>query len=141
VVVSFNNRERALPKGVMRIYTRDNAGEAKFLGENAIDHTPAGSEVAVKIGEAFDVTVERTLVESKKLPSDGGTRYSMSYTFRNAKAAPVTVELRQNGMWQTVKIEEESLKSRRIDAETVGWSIPVPAHGETVLTFTALARS
>jgi hypothetical protein len=135
VVLNFTNRERALPKGTIRVYMRDAAGEAKFLGENSIDHSPAGSEMAVKIGEAFDVTVQPTL-EASETVSTRKTRYSMSYTFRNAKSVPVTVEFRQGGFWRDVEVDKESQKSRRIDANTLGWSVPVPAEGETVLTFT-----
>jgi hypothetical protein len=89
----------------------------------------------VKIGEAFDVTVQPTLVTSEKI-SKSRTRYTMSYLLRNAKPEPVMVELRQDGLWRGGKVETESLPSRRIDAGTLGWSVPVPANGETTLTFT-----
>lgn len=135
VVLNFSNKTRALPAGTMRVYMRDASGEPKFVGENSIDHTPAASEVALKIGEAFDVTVQPTLVASEKI-SKWRTRNSMSYSFRNAQAKPVTVELRQGGLWRDGKVEKESLPSRRIDARTLGWTVSVPAHGETVLTFT-----
>jgi hypothetical protein len=46
------------------------------------------------------------------------------------------VELRQGGLWRDGEVKAESLKSRRIDARTLGWSVPVPANGETILTFT-----
>ncbi|HTW34614.1 MAG TPA: DUF4139 domain-containing protein [Rhizomicrobium sp.] len=135
VDVDFSNTEKALPEGVMRVYLRDQAGEPKFAGEDNIAHTPAGSELSVKIGEAFDVTVQPTLVSSEKI-SNARTRYAMSYLLRNAKSEPVTVELRQDGLWRGGKVETESLPSRRIDAGTLGWSVPVPANGETTLTFT-----
>jgi hypothetical protein len=60
----------------------------------------------------------------------------MSVTFRNAKSVPVAVEFRQNGLWRDGKVDKESLKSRRIDASSLSWSVPVPAGGETVLTYT-----
>lgn len=135
VALDFSNKSRALPAGTMRVYMRDKAGEAKFVGENAIGHTPASSEISLKIGEAFDVTVQPTLVSSEKI-SRWRTRNSMSYTIRNAQKKPVTVEIRQGGLWRDGKVEKESLKSRRVDARTLGWSVPVPANGETVLTFT-----
>jgi len=54
---------------------------------------------------------------------------------RNAKSEPVTVEVRQSGYWgRNTKVLAESLPSRRIDAYTLGWSVPVPANGQTVLT-------
>jgi hypothetical protein len=138
VVLNFVNRNRALPKGTIRVYMRDGSGEAKFIGENSIDHSPAGSEVAVKIGEAFDVTAQATVVSSELTSNRKKTRYSMSYVFRNAKAVPVTVEFRQGGMWHDADVEKESIKGRRIDSSTLGWSVPVPANGETVLTFTVV---
>jgi hypothetical protein len=61
----------------------------------------------------------------------------MSYLIRNAKSEPVTVEIRQGGYWgRDTKVVTESLTSRRVDAYTRGWSVPVPANGQTVLTST-----
>ncbi|HEY1750342.1 MAG TPA: DUF4139 domain-containing protein [Caulobacteraceae bacterium] len=123
-----------LPAGTVRIYERDAAGAPKFIGEAEIDATPQGSELLLKFGEAFDVTVQPTLVSADK---QGGkrTRFSMSYLIRNARAEPVTVELRQGGYWgRNTKVISESLPSRAIDAFTRGWSVPVAANGQTTLT-------
>jgi hypothetical protein len=59
----------------------------------------------------------------------------MKYLVRNAKPEPVVVELRQEGLGRNAEVKAETLKNRRIDAYTLGWSVPVPANGETVLTF------
>ena len=139
VAIQFSNARLAglgnqLPAGVMRVYMRDKAGDPKFIGENAIDHTPAGSELSIKTGDAFDVTSQATVVASSKV-SKTRTRYEMKYLVRNARPEPVTVELRQSGLGRDGEVKAESLKSRRIDARTLGWSVPVPANGETVLTF------
>ncbi|QUD87477.1 DUF4139 domain-containing protein [Phenylobacterium montanum] len=139
VVVDFVNSRGSglaagLPAGTMRVYERDTAGEPKFVGESQIGHTPQGSELAVKIGDAFDVTVQPTVTAETKI-SKTRTRYSMTYVARNARREPVTVELRQGGLWRDGKVLKESLQSRRIDAHTLGWSIPVPANGQTTLTF------
>jgi hypothetical protein len=134
VAIHFSNKGKALPAGTVRVYLRDEAGEPKFAGEDNVDHTPAGSDLSVKIGDAFDVTMQPTLTGSEKI-SRSRTRYTMSYLFRNAKPQPVTVELRQGGLWRDGKVDSESLPSRRIDAHTLGWSVPVPANGETTLTF------
>jgi hypothetical protein len=124
-----------LPAGVVRVYARDKAGEPKFMGESRIDHTPQGSELLIKTGEAFDVTVQPTLV---KEDSHGlyRSKYTMSYLVKNARGEPVTVEVRQGGLWRNGKVLDESLTSRRIDAYTLGWDVPVAANGETTLTFT-----
>jgi hypothetical protein len=140
VAIQFSNARLAglgsqLPAGTMRVYMRDAAGDPKFVGENAIGHTPAGSELSIKTGEAFDVSSQATLVSDTKV-SRTRSRYEMRYLLRNAKDQPVTVELRQGGLWRDGEVKAESLKSRRIDARTLGWSVPVPANGETTLTFT-----
>jgi hypothetical protein len=123
-----------LPAGTVRIYERDASGSPKFVGESPIGHVPQGSELLLKMGEAFDVTVQPTLVANTRV-SDERSRYSMSYVIRNAKSEPVTVEIRQGGYWgRNTKVVSESLPSRKIDAYTLGWSVPVAANGQTVLT-------
>ncbi|PLR20156.1 DUF4139 domain-containing protein [Caulobacter zeae] len=124
-----------LPAGTIRVYMRDQAGDPKFIGENNIGHTSAGSELSIKTGEAFDVSSQATLVSQEKI-SKTRSRYVMKYLVRNARPEAVTVELRQAGLWRDGKVTDESLPSRRIDARTLAWSVPVPANGETVLTFT-----
>ena len=140
VAIQFSNAKLAglgdqLPAGVMRVYMRDKAGDPKFIGENAVGHTPAGSELSIRTGDAFDVTSQTTLVSDTKV-SKTRSRYEMKYLIRNARPQPVTVELRQGGLWRDGEVKAESLASRRIDARTLGWSVPVPANGETTLTFT-----
>ena len=140
VAVEFANSNkgglgRQLPAGIVRVYVRDAAGEPKFVGENRIDHTPQGSDVSVKIGEAFDVTVQPTAM-AQQARGDTHTRYKMSYLVRNARGTPVTVTVRQGGLWRDGKVVEERLKSRRLDAYNLAWDVPVAANGETTLTFT-----
>ena len=127
---------RAKWQDTLRYVLVDDAGEPLFMGEDEIEPAPAGSELGVKIGEAFDVTVQSSVVASEKIDSVH-TRYSMSYVLHNARPEPVIVELRQSGFWRDGKIETESLPSRRIDAYTYDWSVKVPANGEATLTFTA----
>ena len=53
----------------------------------------------------------------------------------SAKSEPVTVEVRQGGYWgRDTKVVDQSLPSRRIDAYTLGWSVPVAANGQTIVT-------
>ncbi len=55
----------ALPAGTVRFYQRDKAGTPQFIGENAIPHTPMGSELTLKTGDAFDIFV-KTEVEKRE---------------------------------------------------------------------------
>jgi hypothetical protein len=124
-----------LPSGVVRVYARDPHGQPQFIGEDHIDHTSAGSELALKIGDAFDVTVQPTLVEVKNL-TKRSSDFKMSYLLRNARAEPTTVTLRQKGLWRVNEIRVESLPGRRVDSGSFAWDVKVPANGETKLEFT-----
>lgn len=114
----------ALPAGTVRVYMKDARGQSQFIGENAIPHTPGGSSLALKTGDAFDVKVQTSVIERKAITSneweatarfriiqsDGGTRTetierqkeyyrtTMRYTVTNAKAQPVNVDVIQSGL-------------------------------------------
>ena len=139
-VLQFSNSRAGglaaqLPAGTVRIYMRDADGALKFVGENAIGHTPQGSDLSLKVGEAFDVTVQPTL-ESEQRVDARRTRYAMTYLVRNAKAEPVAVEVRQGALYDiSTKVLSESIPSRRVDASQLEWQVPVPANGEAKLTF------
>jgi hypothetical protein len=140
VVVRFSNSSRGglgaqLPAGMVRVYVRDTDGKPRFVGENRIGHIPQGSEISVKTGDAFDVTVQPTLVKQDRAGL-WRSRYSMEYVVRNARSESVTLDIRQGGLWREGKVLQESIKSTRPDAYTLQWSVPVAANGETRLTFT-----
>jgi hypothetical protein len=124
-----------LPSGVVRVYARDARGQPQFVGEDRIGHTSAGSELALKIGDAFDVTIQPTLVQTQRV-SRRWDDYSMSYVVRNARAEPITVTIRQDGLWRFNEVQAESFPGRRTDGNSFAWDLPVAASGETNLTFT-----
>jgi hypothetical protein len=138
-VLQFSNSRSGglaspLPAGAVRIYMRDADGALKLIGENSIGHTPQGSDLSLRTGEAFDVTVQPTQ-EAEQAVDKKRTRHEMTYLVRNAKDQPVTVQLRQGTYLPNLKVLEESIKSDRVDASEVQWDVQVPAQGETKLTF------
>jgi hypothetical protein len=124
-----------LPSGVVRVYARDARGQPQFVGEDRIGHTSAGSDLALKIGDAFDVTIQPTLKQTTR-SSRRATDYDMSYLVRNARSQPITVTIRQDSLWRFNEVIAQSLEGRRTDADSFAWDVPVPANGETELTFT-----
>jgi hypothetical protein len=139
-VLEFANASGAglgaqLPAGVVRVYQRDQSGAPQFVGENRIEHTPQGSAIAVKTGEAFDITVQSTLV-SERAAGDRRRRYEMRYVLRNARPQAATVTVWQGGMWSNHRMVEENVKSRTLDTATRAWDVAVPANGEATLRFT-----
>ncbi len=140
VRVRFSNSQASglgdqLPSGVVRVYARDARGQPQFVGEDRIGHTSAGSDLALKIGDAFDVTIQPTLRQATRA-SRRATDYDMSYLVRNARTSPITVTIRQDGLWRFNEVTAQSLEGRRTDADSFAWDVPVPANGETELAFT-----
>lgn len=132
----------ALPAGTVRVYMRDARGAPQFIGESNIGHTPMGSRLALKTGEAFDVKVQPTVVKREQLGKEKW-RTTMTYRVTNARSAPVTVEVAQDGLdnwWHDTKIESESIVSERTSADEALWKVPVPANGETTVTVVYLTR-
>ena len=126
----------ALPAGTVRVYMRDARGSPQFIGENMIPHTPMGSELALKTGEAFDVKV-KPVVEARERLGANRWRTTMRYRLTNARPEAVTVDLVQSGLdwsWSDTRITSESLKSERQASDATLWRVAVPANGETAVT-------
>ncbi|WP_088308407.1 DUF4139 domain-containing protein [Novosphingobium sp. B 225] len=124
-----------LPAGIVRFYIKDSRGQAQFIGEHAIGHTPMGSKLSVSTGDAFDVKVQ-PVVEKRERLSSTRWRTTMRYTLTNALPKGVTVRVLQRGLWGDTKVATESRKSERMDADSVAWNVPVPANGKVDLTAT-----
>jgi hypothetical protein len=126
----------ALPAGTVRVYMRDARGNAQFIGESMIGHTPMGSDLGLKTGEAFDVKVQ-PVVEQRDRLGDSRWKTSMRYTITNARPEAVTVELVQSGLdsyWNDTRITSESMKSERRSSNEAVWRVPVPANGTATVT-------
>lgn len=129
--ISFNSSREgglgdALPAGTVRFYQRDAQGNPQFIGENGIGHTPMGSTLSLRTGEAFDVYMQAEVEDRERITAaeyEASRRYrviedgqvvreveeeravdyyrtTMKYTFTNAKPEPVVVDLTQNGLGQ-----------------------------------------
>jgi hypothetical protein len=124
------------------VYKRDTAGNAQFIGEDAIDHTPKKDKVRLRLGESFDVTADKVqtdfTIKEKVLGRD---QYESSFriTLNNAREEPVEVIVREPlpGDWQIVR---ESAPHRKVSSGTAEWRIEVPAEGSSELTYTARVR-
>lgn len=147
VFVEFENKESSqlgmpFPKGVIRVYKKDSAGNAQFIGEDSIDHTPKNEKVRLKLGDAFDVTADKKQTDFKKVSSSKNSYiYESAYEIeiKNAKkeAVVVTVQEPIPGDW---KIQTESQSHTKAASNTAIWKVKVPAEGSTTLKYRAVVK-
>jgi len=138
VVYRFKNDQKSnlgmpLPAGTVRVYQADSKGALQFAGENSITHTPKDEQVRVYIGDAFDVVCERKQMDYKRLAPDLA-EFQYQIALRNHKDEPVNVEVREpvGGDWEVLS---ENYKSTKLDATTIGFTIPVEKDGSATLDY------
>jgi hypothetical protein len=128
-----NSLGMPLPAGTMRLYKQDSDGSSQFIGEDKVDHTPKDEEVKLKIGEAFDVVVERRQTDFKRLTR---TLYETEWeiTVRNHKDAQVSAGLVEPlfGNWEVISKTQPYTK---VDAHTIRFDVTVPKDGEVKVTY------
>lgn len=148
VFVEFDNKEASklgmpLPKGTLRAYKKDSKGNAQFVGEDSIDHTPKNETVRLKLGEAFDVTADKKQTDFKVLPKPqkGHSAFESAYelVLKNAKKEKVTVTVQEpiGGDW---KIVSESAPHAKANSHLALWKVEIPAEGSTTLTYRAQVK-
>jgi hypothetical protein len=141
--IEFDNKEAAklgmpLPQGIMRVYKKDSQGNAQFVGEDKIDHTPKNETVRLKLGDSFDVTADKKQTDFKALPrpAKGNSLFESAYeiVLKNAKKERVTVTVQEPipGDW---KILNENHASQKANSNTAVWKIEIPAEGKTILNY------
>jgi hypothetical protein len=138
VFYQFKNEERSglgmpMPAGVVRVYQSDSSGGTQFVGEDRIDHTPKDEALNLKIGNAFDVVVERKQIDFEKIAAN---TYEVEYaiTLRNHKATPVAVEVNEplGGTWRMLRSSHEWTKTAAWAAQ---FQVPVTANGSATLNY------
>ena len=142
VFVGFKNSEatpglgQPLPKGIVRVFKKDRSGSPQLIGEDNIDHTPRNEDIRLELGNAFDVVAERRQTDFRHLSQRPGTVYESAHEIkiRNQKDTAVTVRVVEplGGEWTML---ETSIPNRKTAAFESQWDVPVPAGGETVLTY------
>ena len=155
----------ALPAGTVRVYVRDAKGQPQFVGENRIGHTPMGSQLSIRTGEAFDLKVRPVVEGRERIDSDEFRRSErfrvkvdgeptrtvtienavtywrtrMRYELTNASPAPATVELVQAGLdpgYGDTRVPAESQPGEQRSRDQRVWRVTVPANGSASLTAT-----
>ena len=148
VFVEFNNNEKAnlglpIPKGIVRVYKNDTKGNAQFVGEDRIDHTPKNEDIRLKLGDAFDVTANMKQTDFKKArhyaPHHVAYESSYELELKNAKSEAVTVTVREPvpGEWKVIK---ENFPHKKVASGTAEWHVTIPAESSETLKYRVLVQ-
>jgi hypothetical protein len=131
-ILSFRNTATqglglALPQGILRALLEDNHAR-RFLGEAMLAPAPVGALVEARLGQAFDLLVERVVTQFEKI---GKNAYRAAWELRitNAKQEPQRITLREQipGDW---KVESASQKWSKPSAGVLEFSLDVPPTGD-----------
>lgn len=129
-----------LPAGVARIYQNDDAGRLQLVGEASLDHTPAGENLRLSAGTAFDLSAKReqTSYATRRDSTRGTWRTTATADYRvtlsNAtdSAVTVVVEERRAGEWSIVT---SSVPAEKVSSTVTRFRVAVPARGDAALTY------
>ena len=127
-----------LPAGVVRVLVPDSAGRVQLLGEVPIPHTPAGRELKLSTGTAFDITGQRTQLT---FVQQGRRQVEVSYRVQvqNAKSDSAVVQVYDEfpGDWQVLS---STVRPERLSSTSVRFAVAVPAAGEATLEYRVRIR-
>lgn len=139
VVIELKNSQEnqlgiPLPAGIIRTYQNDSSGNAQFIGEDSIEHTPKDEKVSLTLGEAFDIKVRKKQTEYKRR-SDRGYEASFEIEVRNHKDTPIVVDIYEQfyGEWRII---EQNIKSEKTNSQTAKWQVTADKNGSNKLTYT-----
>jgi hypothetical protein len=133
--------DRPLPGGVARIYQPDSAGRPQLVGEASMEHTPAGRDLRLAAGVAFDLTARRVqtgYVTRRDSTAEYGVRTVATadyrITVRNATDSATTVDVIEEraGEWSVVK---SSVPAEKLSTVRTRFRVKVPARGEAEVTY------
>jgi len=132
--------DRPLPGGVARLFEPDSGGRLQLVGEAAMDHTPAGEDLRLGAGEAFDLKAKRVQTNyTTKRDSTGGSwrtvataDYRVTVTNAADKSASVDIIEVRGGEWSVVS---SSVKPEKLSSTRTRFRVQVPAAGKATLTY------
>jgi hypothetical protein len=132
--------DRPLPGGFARLFLPDSSSRTQLVGEASMDHTPAGEDLRLVAGNAFDLTARRvqTSYVTRRDSSRAGWRTLATadyrVTLRNAgdSAATIDVEEERGGEWTIVS---SSVPAEKLSSTRTRFRVRVPGRGEAALTY------
>ncbi len=127
----------ALPRGKVRFYRSDDAGQLQFTGENIIDHTPKDETLRIYTGNAFDLVGERKRTNYKMDHSNHWIDETFEIKLRNHKREAVEIRVVEHlYRWTNWEIRNASSTFLKTDAQTMEFLIPLKPDEEQTVSYT-----
>jgi len=134
----FDNRKPelglAIPKGIIRVYGKDDSGNKQFIGEDRINHTAVNEELEIKLGKAFDISVERSTRKFKK-PGKKQSELSREIKINNGSEQQQTLTISEIMPTPTWTIKNSSQQFNKPSPSIVEFEITIPALTEQVVSY------
>ncbi|MEX0929174.1 MAG: DUF4139 domain-containing protein [Balneolales bacterium] len=122
---------RPLPGGLVKAYQK-NDELMEFIGEDRLEHTPAGQDFTLSAGRAFDVTAEEKQIRLEEL-SPRVREEEREITFTSRKEKDITVEVHLQ-LYQNEELTGSSIPAREVEARRYVFEVPVTGEAESTLT-------
>ncbi len=128
-----NHLGMPLPKGIVRVYKEDKDGTLQLAGEDRVDHTAKDEKFKVKIGEAFDVAVERIQTEYKQLDSRVH-EVAFEVSLRNQKNEDIKILVEEPipGDWEMIS---NSHPYEKLQTNLIRFHVPVGKNQEVKVRY------
>lgn len=115
---------KPMPAGLVRVFRPTADGSRILAGETSIPHVGNGGDITLPLGNAFDVSVERTQTAYSKT---GKNSFEMTWRIAvtNGSAAAKRVVLRDmySGQWEVIQSDREHTLP---DSGTLEYALEVP---------------
>ncbi|MDX2116592.1 MAG: DUF4139 domain-containing protein [Planctomycetota bacterium] len=140
-----NGMGMPLPAGRVRLSQLDNDakggtggdGNAEFIGEDVIKHTPKDEKVMLKVGNAFDVIGERKQTAFSVNANGHEITESIEITLRNHKSEPVKVIVQERMFrWSNWQFIGDAPANEKLDARTLHFPVTIAKDGEQTIKYT-----
>ncbi|HPI20049.1 MAG TPA: DUF4139 domain-containing protein [Candidatus Kapabacteria bacterium] len=137
VIIEFENKKdnnlgMPLPAGKVRVYKKD-AKSLEFVGEDMIDHTPKDEKLKIKMGQAFDIVIEESEIESRRVVNNTWDK-TYKVTLKNRKNEDINIEV-QRSIMGGAEILESSIEYKKKDSRNILFNVPIKAGQEVEFTY------
>ncbi|UXM95650.1 DUF4139 domain-containing protein [Bartonella sp. HY329] len=125
-----------IPKGTLRSYKANSAGDMQFLDQTSLDHPIEGERVAIKSVTTNDIVAYKDITGLSKTEIDNGTISEANHkiTIENTQnqAVEVWVRFHFEDEWE---ILDEDLPHINVDANNVLWKVKLEPKEQKVFNY------